>query len=183
MRTGSRRPQATANEPHEPLWPSRLVAISAAAVYVILWIAGYFAADLTCDGNLYHLPAVHFWIHAGRICWIDDGIPAADLMNGFPKGIELMAFVVAKATHCSHFANTTNLLFLPLGVVGLMYLATALGALRGLALFAGAAWVLLPVNVFQATVLYVDSGYAVLRRGLCRFVRICRGQPRRVAAS
>jgi len=81
-------------------------------------------------------------------------------MNGYPKGVELLGFILVKAFDNSHLVNTTNLMFLPLGVLGIAYLTRALSTSSEIALFAGTAFILVPVNIWQASTTCVDSSYA-----------------------
>ncbi len=141
-------------------WPSLILPISAVAAYVILWIAACAFPETTWDGNWYHLPPINHWACEGRICWINENFMGACYMNGYPKAVETMAFLLVKALHAGKIVNAVNLTFLPLGVCGLMYLAAVLGASWRLSLLAGAAWVFVPVNVVQAGTLYVDGSYA-----------------------
>jgi len=53
-----------------------------------------------------------------------------------------------------------NLFFLPVGVAGIAYLSLSLGASPLLALSAGAAFLLVPVNISQSITTYVDSAFA-----------------------
>jgi hypothetical protein len=71
----------------------------------------------------------------------------------------LASFVVVKALGSS-LATAGNLMFLPVGVLGAMCLAKLLGASRPFAMAAGAAYVMVPVNISQAATTYVDSGFA-----------------------
>jgi hypothetical protein len=95
----------------------------------------------------------------GYVHWIDPAYQEARFMNGYPKGVELASFVVVKALGSS-LATAGNLMFLPVGVLGAMCLAKLLGASRPFAMAAGAAYVMVPVNISQAATTYVDSGFA-----------------------
>lgn len=131
-------------------------------VYLALWYVAYLTPDLTCDGTAYHIPTISLWAHQGYIYWIDPNFQLETLVNGYPKAVELTGFVLIRATGLSELANTLNLIFLPLGVLSLTSLARSLGASKPLALFAGCLWVLIPVNLFQATTAYIDSAYGSL---------------------
>ncbi len=137
-----------------------MIIVSAGLIYVLLCIVGYVAEEVTWDGNAYHLPAIYFWNMKGYVHWIDDELPLSMFMNGYPKAVELTAFVITHAFHSDAIVNAVNMLFYPLGVMGLAYLAKSLGASRPWAWFAGAAWLLIPINIFQAATLYVDCSFA-----------------------
>jgi hypothetical protein len=136
----------------------KFVAIAGWVVYLSLIVAACWQHDLSYDGNIYHLPTVHFWAQEGRIHWIDDHLQQAHLVNGYPKGVELLGFVLAQAFG-DHGASAANLLFLPLGVFGVACLARLLGASRTWAATAGAVWLLTPVCILQSATTYVDSAY------------------------
>jgi hypothetical protein len=136
-----------------------IIAISS-AVYIFLWISAYLRYDLTCDGNTYHIPTVQLWTQNGGICWVDPNFECSTFMNGYPKGVELIAFIVVRAFDNSHLVNTASLIFVPLGVLGICCIARLLGTHRLTAWAAGAAFVLFPVTINQSATTYVDSSYA-----------------------
>jgi hypothetical protein len=131
-------------------------------VYLALWYAAYLSPEITCDGTAYHIPAISMWAQRGYVYWIDPCFQLESLVNGYPKSVELFAFVLIRATGFSELTNTLNLLFLPFGVLGLASLARSLGASKPAALLSGALWVLIPVNIFQAATAYIDSAYGSL---------------------
>ncbi len=139
------------------LW---LVVAVAAGVYVALWLVACVYPDWSWDGNAYHLPAVHFWARAGYVHWIDPALTNADLMNGYPKGAELVQFLLVRALGDGRLDNVANLVFLPLGVLGLLSAGRSLGAARPAAAAAAAVYVLLPVTIGQSPTTYVDTAYA-----------------------
>jgi len=132
-----------------------------ALLYVSLWGIAHVYPDLTCDGNAYHIPTIHQWACVGRIHWIDlPGCSDLAFINGYPKGVETVAFVLATALASSHWINAINLVFLPLGVLGLAAMCRALGLSNRLSLCAGCTWIAVPLNVFQANTTYCDSAFA-----------------------
>ncbi|HOD82550.1 MAG TPA: hypothetical protein PKG77_14110 [Phycisphaerae bacterium] len=139
------------------LW---LVVALAAGAYVALWVVAYVYPDWSWDGNAYHLPVVHFWARAGYVHWIDPALTNADLMNGYPKGAEVIQFLLVRALGDGRLDNVANLVFLPLGVLGLLSAGRSLGAARPAAAAAAAVYVLLPVTIGQSPTTYVDSAYA-----------------------
>jgi hypothetical protein len=143
--------------------PSRLLTAtiaSAALTYLLLWVFAYFQRDLSWDGNLYHIPTLQFWAQRGYVHWIDQPSAALQWMNGYPKAVELSAFILVRATGSSHLLTCGNLLFLPLAVLALACMARALGASSQAAVAVGAAYLLVPLNINQAVTAYVDIGYA-----------------------
>ena len=85
--------------------------------YLILWATAYIAPDLSVDGNSYHIPTLSLWDSRGYIHWIKTSY-LEPLLNGYPKGMEAVSYIVAKGLN-SQFINTTNLIFLPLGFLGI----------------------------------------------------------------
>ncbi|MGA3067246.1 MAG: hypothetical protein ABSF29_10410, partial [Tepidisphaeraceae bacterium] len=68
-------------------------------------------------------------------------------------------YILAVAIH-ARLARLANLPFLILGALGIRQIAGQLGANSGWARLAGIAWLLIPINLFQASMIYVDSGFA-----------------------
>jgi hypothetical protein len=129
-------------------------------VYALLWLLAHALPDLSYDGNTYHLASIGMWSLAGRIHWIQEPLGDACWMNGHPKAGEVLAFLLTRATGDGHWVTALNLMFLPLGAVGIALLSRRLGASRGLAPAAGVAFLLLPVNLAQSSTTYVDSAFA-----------------------
>ncbi|MHB9033610.1 MAG: hypothetical protein ACYC6L_11250 [Anaerolineae bacterium] len=130
--------------------------------YLALWYVAYLSPEITCDGTAYHIPVISMWANQGYIYWIDPYFQLETLVNGYPKSVELAAFVLIRATGLSDLSNTLNLLFLPFGILGLASLTRSLGASKPVALLTGFLWVIIPVNLFQSTTAYIDSAYASL---------------------
>ena len=168
--------RATPGANGSPTSPSPLlrlmlgVAGLALAVYVLLWPMALLTPEQTFDGNAYHRPAIHLWALRGYVHWVTP--PVQDwgtsnfldngeiILNGFPKGVEVVGFLAFRATGSARWVATANLWFLPLAVLGIGYLATALGCSTQAALFAGAAFVLIPAALVLSVTTYCDPGYA-----------------------
>lgn len=135
------------------------------ALQVLLWAAAWIKTDYSFDGNLYHIPVIHFWALQGHVSWVQasDGPAWCALLNGalngFPSGAELLSFVLVRATGFDALLNACNLPFLPLGVLGVVYLSRTLGAGAMAAWLAGLLYLLVPVNIVQAPTTYVDSAF------------------------
>ena len=136
-----------------------VVVLMATGAYVMGWLGAYYFRDTAGDGSMYHIPAVHFWRISRGVSWIDDGHWTSYWMNGFPKAVEVGAYIMVEALRDSHLVNCGNVLFMPLGVFGAASLARVLGASGGMAALAGAAWVLVPTNINQSVTSLVDTGY------------------------
>jgi hypothetical protein len=128
--------------------------------YAYLLVIALLARDLSCDGNAYHLPPINAWAVAGYIHWIDFFPRFTPLFNGYPKAIEVFGFVLSQATGSSAALHGLNLFFMPLGIFGIAALSRRLGASAAASMVAGLGYLCVPVNIFQAPTLYVDSAYA-----------------------
>ncbi|MCL4553037.1 MAG: hypothetical protein M1305_05735 [Candidatus Marsarchaeota archaeon] len=127
--------------------------------FAVLFVAAYVMPDLSGDSNTYHIPSIAMWESQGYVHWVETSY-LPELINGYPKGAELVSYILVKAFANNQLINVVNLVFLPLGIFGIVYIASALGASPWIALFAGTSYVLIPVNINQAPTLYVDSAYA-----------------------
>jgi hypothetical protein len=136
------------------------IIVAAAITYAILWRVAYLAPDLSWDGNWYHLPPIHLWALHGGPYWIDDAMPYSGLMNGYPHGAELLAYLVVSATGDSNLVACANLLFLPIGIASIAYLSRVFGASKIMAVAAGCAFVLVPTVIGQCVTTYVDVAFA-----------------------
>ncbi|HEV8702171.1 MAG TPA: hypothetical protein VGV60_12935 [Candidatus Polarisedimenticolia bacterium] len=129
-------------------------------VYFLSWFVALVAPERSWDGLSYHLPTIHLWARKGHLDWIDPRFPLSPLMNGYPKGVELVSFVMVEAFRSDRMATTSNLLYVLLAVLGIAYLSTTLGATPKMALFAGSAFLLVPVVEFQSITTYTDVAYS-----------------------
>jgi hypothetical protein len=141
-------------------WPGGLILVLPILCLAALWGLACMVPDLSWDGRAYHIPTMHFWALRGRVSWIEAYFPATPHMNGYPKGAELVGFVLVRAFGDSRLANTVNLLFLPLGVLGIGLLARALGATARAAVGVASLYVMVPVCVAQSITTYVDAAFA-----------------------
>jgi len=137
----------------------RPLASAFLAFYAFLFVAAAVVPDVSWDGNSYHLPVVQQWFQRGQVVWVE-GPDTTTLrhMNGYPKTAEVLSFFLATLVHPA-LANTFNLVYLPLGILGIASIACALGASRPAALTAGAALLLVPINLGQSPTAYVDSSF------------------------
>jgi hypothetical protein len=131
---------------------------SIAAVYLLLWFLAIVSPDLSYDGNMYHIPTISIWANSGHVTWSSIQYEEA-YINGYPKAAELIAYVMGLALGNATL-NSVNLVFFPLGVLGIASLAYSLGTRSSLSLLAGMIFLLVPVNINQASTTYVDSSYA-----------------------
>jgi hypothetical protein len=130
----------------------------AALSYLLLWFLAIISPDLSYDGNAYHIPTLAMWDAKGYITWIHTTY-LEPYLNGYPKGAELVSYIFVKAFG-NTVINTINLVFLPLGALGIASLASMLGAGRKMSLCAGATFLLIPVNINQSITMYVDTAFA-----------------------
>jgi hypothetical protein len=148
-------PRARRSDYH---WRWVLAAIFV-ALYVFLFACATMVGDPSWDGNTYHLPAIQQWFQRGQVAWIQ--VPEETglrNMNGYPKAAEVVSFFLCTLIHPA-LSNTHNLVYLPLGILGIGSIAQALGASRGAAIAAGGALLLVPINMGQSLTTYVDSAF------------------------
>jgi hypothetical protein len=137
-------------------WP---LAGAFVAMYLFLFACAAMVTDLSWDGNSYHLPTIQQFFQQGRVAWVE-GPDSSTLgnINGYPKSAEVLSFFLCTLIHPA-LANTLNLFYLQLGILGIASIALALGASRGAALASGAALLLVPINLGQSPTAYVDSAF------------------------
>ena len=140
-------------------WLPVLITAGCMLAYLLLWVLAVISPDLSWDGNAYHIPPISLWAAHGGIYWIDQPY-LEPLMNGYPKGVETVAYGAAMAFG-NDFLNTATLWFLPLGALGIASIAITLG-IRSLpaAAAAGALYLLIPVNMNQSSTTYTDAAFA-----------------------
>ena len=127
-------------------------------------VNAYLHPYLFADCAIYHLPAIHFWGERGFVHWIH--MKPSELfytdwfINGYPKGAELMAFVVIRATGIAGLVHLLNVWFLGLGISGVAFISRRLGVSAAGSLVAGLVFALAPVNLQQMNGTYVDSAFS-----------------------
>lgn len=136
-----------------------LPAAAAGAWLTAAWWA-WGMIDFSVDGNIYHIPAMHAWAFHGGVHWVREPYQALKYINGYPKGWEVFAYLLATATEHSGPVNMVNLLLAPLGALAVLTTARLWGASRSAAGAAAGCWPLIPVNLTQAPTTYVDAGFA-----------------------
>lgn len=145
---------------------SLAVLLPAALFYAFLCFEAWLKPDHSFDGNWYHIPTMHYWLHQGYVHWVrvvPQPTCARQMLgcvNGYPAGAEALGFILVRATGSSAFSNTVNLTFLPLGILGIAHISRLLGASSLSALVAGCLYVTIPVNITQSVTNYVDSSFA-----------------------
>lgn len=159
-------------------WGWRLVGVFA-SLYVFLVVCALIVTDVSWDGNSYHLPVIQSWFQSGRVIWIEGpDVSILRNMNGYPKAAEVLSFFLCTLVHPA-LAKVHNLVYLPLGILGIASIASALGASRSAALAAGAALLVVPINLGQAATAYVDSAFsAAVIAWLAVTAHLCRPVPR-----
>lgn len=136
-----------------------VAALSALGLFCFLGLFAYFAPDLSFDGNWYHLPAVDFWLKAGSIAWIEDSFPSSELLNGYPKGLEVFSYWLV-LLFGEDAANLANFLFWPLAFLTVGAIALEFGASFAAALLVASLYLWVPSQLGQGATLYVDASFA-----------------------
>jgi hypothetical protein len=130
----------------------------AAWVWVELWIMARLRPPYDWDGLYYHVPAIHEWVMAGRVSFLDH---LADIpFVNFPMGVELSVLFAHQLTGASWIVNACNLWYWPLAFLALAVIAHRLGARGVWPWAAGALLTGAPVFVSQSVSCYIDPGFA-----------------------
>lgn len=149
------------------LWPVRVVAAVALAwlalVWARLWLLAWRRPPFDWDGLYYHIPAIHEWVLAGRVCWLETP-PDIPFVN-YPMGVEATTFFLHALHGSSALLNACNLWYWPLAFLALVVLARRLGARDGWAWLAGALLAASPVVVSQSVTSYTDVAAAATMLG------------------
>jgi hypothetical protein len=130
----------------------------AAWAWIELWILARLRPPYDWDGLYYHIPAIHEWVMAGRVFFLD-GLPDIPFVN-FPMGVELSVMFVHHLTGASWVVNACNLWYWPLAFLSLVVIASRLGANGVWPWVAGALLTGAPVFVSQSVSCYIDPGFA-----------------------
>jgi len=161
-----------------------LVALTA-LVYILLWLLAYALPDYSWDGLWYHNPTMHFWALKGYPHWIT--VDYSEFWagtvdpnwNAYPKGVELLGFILVRATGLARLLNAIQLPILPLGVLAVICLARFWGVPPGFAILSGLLFAFIPVNIAQSSTTYVDVATASFYIALMAMTAIILRQIRR----
>jgi hypothetical protein len=129
----------------------------AAWVWLELWILAWLRPPYDWDGLYYHLPAIHEWADAGRVCFTGH-MPNIPFVN-FPMAVELNTFFAHHLLGTSRLVNACNLWYWPLAFLALVVIAGRLGARGVWRWAAGAMLAGVPVFVCQSVSCYIDPGF------------------------
>jgi hypothetical protein len=135
-----------------------LVAVLLLLMSIII-ISGYIQGDISYDGNAYHLLSINRWAVTGNLHEVDPAFEASPFVNGYPKGAELVAFVFARAFG-PRFIEMLNLIYAPLGFLGIALLCQLFGAGWRDSVVFGACYLLVPANLDQYGSTEVDAAFA-----------------------
>lgn len=156
--TAPRNPVLPPQRGAAPAWLLCFPALAAGA-YVILLVRASTLPDYSWDGNTYHIPPMNYWARAGYIHWVNATPLQSELMNGYPKGAELLTWVFATLFRAPRFVSLANFCFLPLGIAGIAQLCGLLGASQRTAWACGSLLLCVPVLLWQSVTSYVDCAF------------------------
>lgn len=124
--------------------------------YLILILVGVLKFEDSADGLSYHLPTINRWILAGKVQWTDTDFAYA---NGYPMATEVVAFLLVRCfgDQVIHLANP---LFVLMGATGIAFICRLFRLSQTWCVLAASLYGLIPVNLHQMAVLYVDSPFA-----------------------
>jgi hypothetical protein len=135
-----------------------LVLVWAGWIWLQLWMLAALRPLHDWDGLYYHVPAIHEWVIAGGVSWIDR-VPDVPYIN-YPMGVEVFSFLMHYVFRTSDLLDACNLWYWPLAFFSLVVIATKLGA-RGIwRWLAGSLIVGAPVFVSQSVSSYIDIGFS-----------------------
>jgi len=123
---------------------------------------------LDWDGLYYHLPAVHGWLRADRVVWIE-GTDDVPFVNGYPMALETMGLLLVRLLDHGRWLDALNLILWPAGALGLAATARAWGARRPWPAVAAVSFLSVPAWHLGSTTAYVDVGLAA---ATCAFVAV-----------
>lgn len=141
------------------------ILLFAVCFFLLLLLTAYALPDTGFDGLWYHNPTIHFWALKGYVHWIDCEILPwkiliNDRFNGWPKGVELLGFVMTRAIGVPRLLNALNLPLLAMGAYSIICLSRLFGGSPGFSLLAGVLFLFVPVNVVLSFTTLVDPGVA-----------------------
>lgn len=141
------------------------ILLFAVCFFLLLLLTAYALPDTGFDGLWYHNPTMHFWALKGYVHWIDCEILPwkiliNDRFNGWPKGVELLGFVMTRAIGVPRLLNALNLPLLAMGAYSIICLSRLFGGSPGFSLLAGVLFLFVPVNVVLSFTTLVDPGVA-----------------------
>lgn len=128
------------------------------SLWARLWVLAYERPSYDWDGLYYHIPAIHEWVLAGRVRWLDT-YPDVPFVN-YPMAIEAHTFLMHQAFGLSRLVDACNLWYWPLAFSSVIVLAKRLGAAGPWPWLAAALVGGAPVLVCQSVTTYIDPGSA-----------------------
>ncbi len=134
------------------------VLLWSVGVWVRLWLLAMRRPPYDWDGLSYHIPAIHEWVRAGHIGWIDN-LPDVPFVN-YPMAIEANTFLMYQALGDSRLVSACNLWYWPLAFFAVVVLARFLGARGAWPWLAGALLAGVPVFVTQSVTAYIDPSFS-----------------------
>jgi Dolichyl-phosphate-mannose-protein mannosyltransferase len=146
------------------------LALLASAQVAWSAFAGWALPPNGYDTQVYHLPAVAYWVQRGQIV----KTPYLFFTNVYPLNGELTFAWPAALLHSDEFVNLGQIPFALLGAAATGVVARAVGARRSGAVIAASLFLLSPVVAQQMAVAYVDvvlagsflAAFAFVLRGM-----------------
>ena len=133
------------------------LVVAAVAALVIAMVAAALFPIVAYDALGYRLPAMAQWLDAGRIAWVASDDP---VRNGYPLGQEAISAVLAAATGSLRFSALPSFFLVASGALSIQVLAEHEGVRAPLSRAAAASFVLVPMNLLNASSGYVDAAFA-----------------------
>jgi hypothetical protein len=127
-------------------------------VWVRLWALALQRAPYDWDGLYYHLPALNAWVVNGRVTWLH-GVEDVPFVNN-PLGVEAFTFFAHHLFPSTTLTSALNLWYWPLGFLGILVIATRIGARGPWSWLAGALLAGVPIIICQSLTAYIDPAFA-----------------------
>jgi len=139
--------------------------LTCAILMGVIALTAYERGDVSYDGNAYHILPMNEWAVSGHFSEVNPSFNDSPFANGYPKGAESVAFVLAEAFG-SRALTMQNILYAPLGLLGIGLLCQLFGASLRDSFVLGVCFVMVPANISQFGSTYVDTAFACSMAGM-----------------
>ena len=136
---------------------SKLLFVAACLAFLVALLTSIVLPIVAYDAIAYRLPTIASWLDLGRVAWVSTDDP---VRNGYPMGQEAVSAVFAAATGSLRLAAVTSFAHVATGAVSIWLFCEECGIRRSLARTCGAAFVLVPMVLLNASSGYVDAAFA-----------------------
>lgn len=136
---------------------SQLLTVAAGIAFAVALLTSIALPIVAYDAIAYRLPTIASWLDVGRIAWVPTDDP---VRNGYPMGQEAVSAVFAAMTGTMRFVAATSFVHVAAGAIAIWLFCEESGIRRPFARASGAAFVLVPMVLLNASSGYVDAAFA-----------------------